>query len=283
MANIKHILVATDLSDRSERACERGIRLARERAATVDLLHVVEGGLKAQVQERRRALAEEHLRDWFVSVPETERPGVRFSVETGDPFAVILERAQERNAGLIVLGEPGKKGLKDLFVGTTAERVVRHSDRPVLIVRQTAPGAYRRVLIAIDFSDGASRALDAAYEVAPDAEFLAVHAWQVPPVGLATRQAVEKAMEEENRLLGRRIERQAHDHLVATASPPRAPRVEMREGNPFFVIREAMTSFQPDLLAMGTHARSGIAVAMVGSLAREFLAEAPCDVLVARA
>jgi nucleotide-binding universal stress UspA family protein len=84
MANIKHIVVATDLSDRSERACERGIRLARERAATVDLLHVVEGGLRAQAQERRRALAEEHLRDWFVSVPEKERPGVRFSVETGD-------------------------------------------------------------------------------------------------------------------------------------------------------------------------------------------------------
>jgi nucleotide-binding universal stress UspA family protein len=283
MANIKHILVATDLTDRSERACERGIRLARERAATVDVLHVVEGGLRAQDQERRRALAEEYLREWFASLPETERPGVRFSVESGDPFAVILERAQERNAGLIVLGEPGKKGLKDLFVGTTAERVVRHSDRPVLIVRRTAPGAYRRVLVAIDFSEGASRALDAAYEVAPGAEFVAVHAWQVPPVGLATRQAAEKAVEEENQLLLRRIERQAHDHLVATASPPRAPRIEMREGNPFFVIREALSAFQPDLLALGTHARSGIAVAIVGSLARELLVEAPCDVLVAQA
>jgi nucleotide-binding universal stress UspA family protein len=49
------------------------------------------------------------------------------------------------------------------------------------------------------------------------------------------------------------------------------------------VIRETIASFQPDLLAMGTHARSVIAVAMVGSLAREFLVEAPCDVLVARA
>jgi nucleotide-binding universal stress UspA family protein len=186
--NIKHILVATDLTDRSERACERGIRRARERAATVDLLHVVEGGLRAQVQERRRALAEEYLREWLASLPETEGPGVRFSVETGDPFSVILERAQDRNAVLIVLGEPGKKGLKDLFGGTTAERVVRHCDRPVLIIRQTAPGAYRRVLVAIDFSEGASRALDAAYEVTPGAEFLAVHAWQVPAVGLATRE-----------------------------------------------------------------------------------------------
>jgi nucleotide-binding universal stress UspA family protein len=58
MAHIDHILVATDLSDGSERAFERGIRLGRERAATVDLLHVVEEGLTAEGQERRRALAE---------------------------------------------------------------------------------------------------------------------------------------------------------------------------------------------------------------------------------
>lgn len=62
MATIKQILVATDLSDRSERAVDRGIRLGRERAATVDLLHVVGGFLMAEVQERRRAMAEEHLR-----------------------------------------------------------------------------------------------------------------------------------------------------------------------------------------------------------------------------
>jgi nucleotide-binding universal stress UspA family protein len=283
MANIKHILVATDLSDRAERAFERGARLGRERAATVDLLHVVEGGLLAQVQERRRALADEYLRAWFAGLPEAQRSGVRLNVETGDPFAVILEQAVERKADLVVLGEPGKRGLKELFVGTTAERVVRHSDRPVLIVKQRASDAYRRVLVAVDFSEGASRAFDAACEVAPGAEFLAVYAWQVPAVGLATRQAAEKAVEEENALLRRRIERQARDHLVALASPPRAPRIEMTEGNPFFVIREAIASYQPDLLAMGTHARSGIAIARVGSLAREFLVEAPCDVLVARA
>jgi nucleotide-binding universal stress UspA family protein len=90
-------------------------------------------------------------------------------------------------------------------------------------------------------------------------------------------------MAAENELLRRRIERQAREHLVTPASPARSPRIEMREGNPFFVIRETIASFQPDLLAMGTHARSVIAVAMVGSLAREFLVEAPCDVLVARA
>ena len=128
-----------------------------------------QGGLVAQVQERRRALADEYLREWFASLPEEERAGVSLDIETGDPLAVILERAREQSADLIVLGEPGKQGLKEFVLGTTAERVVPHSDRPVLIVKQRASGAYRRVLVAIDFSEGASRALEAAYEAAPAA------------------------------------------------------------------------------------------------------------------
>jgi nucleotide-binding universal stress UspA family protein len=161
--------------------------------------------------------------------------------------------------------------------------VVRHSDRPVLIVKQRASEAYRRVLVAVDFSEGAGRALKAGYEIAPAADFLAVHAWQVPAVGFGPRKAAEKTMQQANELLARRVERKARDHLAALASPAKPPRIEMREGNPFFVIRDAIASFQPDLVTMGTHARSGLAVAIIVSLAREFLVEAPCDVLVAGA
>jgi nucleotide-binding universal stress UspA family protein len=283
MVNIKHIIVGSDLSERSQRAFERAAQLSRDGRATLAVLHVVEGGLVAGVRERRHAVAEEYLREELAKLPEANRSGVRFSVETGEPFAVIIEQARERGADLIVVGEPGKKGLKELFVGTTTERVVRHSDRPVLIVKQPTTNAYRRVLVAADFSEGASRALEAAFQVAPGAEFLQVHAWQIPPVGFGSLEAAERAMAQENELLRKRLERQAQDHLLALASPARPPRIEMVAGNPFFVIRDAIASFQPDLLAMGTHARSGVAIAMVGSLAREFLVEAPCDVLVARA
>jgi nucleotide-binding universal stress UspA family protein len=44
-----------------------------------------------------------------------------------------------------------------------------------------------------------------------------------------------------------------------------------------------MAIFNPDLLAMGTHARSAMKTAMIGSLSREFLAEARCDMLLAHA
>ena len=283
MGGIEHILAATDLTERSERAFERAAQLCRDGRATLALLHVVESGLVAAARERRHAFAEEYLREWFAKLPEADRAGARFNVESGEPFAIIIEQARERGADLIVVGEPGKKGLKELFVGTTTERVVRHSDRPVLVVKQPTRHAYCRVLVAVDFSVGASRALEAAFQVAPGAEFLLVHAWQVPPVGFGSLEAAEKAMAKENDLLRKRLERQAQDHLAELASPAPPPRIEMVVGNPFFVIREAISSFEPDLLAMGTHARSGIAIAMVGSLAREFLVESPCDVLVARA
>jgi nucleotide-binding universal stress UspA family protein len=279
--SIKHILVATDLSNLAVPAFARGARLGRERSATVDLLHVVEGSFVAEVREGRHVLAEEHLREWFASVPEVDRSTVRLDVANGEPFAVIIEQAQAHDADLIVLGTPGKKGLRELFVGTTAERVVRHCDRPVLIVKRGAREAYERVLLAVDFSEGASRALDVAYDIAPGAQMLAAHAWQVPAVGLASRQAARQSAEEENMRLRQRIERRARDHLLSPTSPP--PRIEMTEGNAFFVIREAIASFKPDLLAMGSHARSGVAIAMVGSLAREFLVQADCDVLVTRA
>jgi nucleotide-binding universal stress UspA family protein len=58
--------------------------------------------------------------------------------------------------------------------------------------------------------------------------------------------------------------------------------VKIAEGDPFIVIRDALKDYRPALLAMGTHARSTIGTALIGSLARDMLAEAPCDVLVAQ-
>jgi nucleotide-binding universal stress UspA family protein len=54
----------------------------------------------------------------------------------------------------------------------------------------------------------------------------------------------------------------------------------MIEDNPYAVLRSE--SGWPDLLAMGTHARGRLATDMIGNLARHMLAEATCDVLVAR-
>jgi len=56
-----------------------------------------------------------------------------------------------------------------------------------------------------------------------------------------------------------------------------APEVKIVEGSSYFVIRDELKEYQPDLLAMGTHARSSLGTALVGSLARDLLTEATCS------
>jgi nucleotide-binding universal stress UspA family protein len=71
--------------------------------------------------------------------------------------------------------------------------------------------------------------------------------------------------------------------LLEQVVPARPLRIDMVEGNPYAAIRNEIGTFNAELLAMGTHSRSRLATAMIGSLAQDFLAEGACDVLVTRA
>jgi universal stress protein E len=278
MAQLAHLLAATDLTARSVYPLQRALQLKAESYCQLTVLNVVEHGLTSGIAERRRAEAVSELGTWKSSLSDASQIGVSVDVVVGDPFAAILEALRSVHAELAIIGGPGKRGLKELFTGTTAERVIRFADQPVLMVNQHAIGPYKRVLVAMDFSQGAKRALEWACRIAPEAEIRLVHAW-LPPVkgGARERQQTDAA----NRRLRDQEEQQlraiAHKAVPALSLP-----LKMVEDEPYPALRDAIGTFNADLLAMGTHTRSRLSTAIVGSLAQEFLASGPCDVLVAR-
>jgi nucleotide-binding universal stress UspA family protein len=283
MYRIKHLLLATDLTERSQRAFERAIQLKSELGAAVTLLHALEPGLFPAIGEERYADAEGLLRTLIAELPEDKRAGVACDIRVGEPFTAIIDEADKYNAELIIVGQPAKGGLKELFIGTTTERVVLHSDLPVLVVNEPVRGAYSHVMVAMDLSEGAIRALETAYRIAPEAEFLIVHAWHVPLMAFGTTDAAERVAIRKSKRVRERVDRRFKEFLSELAPHAKAPRIELLEGSPQVEIRSQMAVFNPDLLAMGTHARSAMKTAMIGSLSREFLAEARCDMLVAHA
>jgi nucleotide-binding universal stress UspA family protein len=280
VTRISHILVATDLTDRSDRAIERALQLQRQTGATLMLLHVIEPGLMGWLEAHRRSDAEAFLDDRIARLPSEVRSQCSCKVAVGDAFNTIAGEAQAQGAGLIILGEPGKYRYADLFVGTTADRVVRASPIPVLVVKATSQGPYQRVLAPFDLSEGAIRALKTALTIAPNAEVRIVHAWRPPLTALAQRSAATDAIRKENDQIRALIERVAKEALAHSASRGRVLNIDMIEDNPYVVLRNE--TGWPDLLAMGTHARGRLATGMIGNLARHMLAEASCDVLVAR-
>lgn len=136
----KTVLVPVDFSDASLEA----VRLARtmvEAAAGLHVLHVLqpvqvmEPGVVWQgiSDEKRAAQVLKNLRE---RLSEKELQGITFATRVGAPGLEITEYAREAAADLIVIPSHGYSGIKHFLLGSVAERVLRHSPCPVLVLRR---------------------------------------------------------------------------------------------------------------------------------------------------
>ena len=149
----KRILVPVDGSDTSTRGLKEAVKLAKALNARLKLVHVLdqsplvlapEIGLVnlmnslvaagTEILERARAYAERHGVKVETAMPET----------TGRVADVILDEARKWRADLIVMGTHGRRGVTHLLLGSDAERVLRASPVPVLLVRGEPETAARR-------------------------------------------------------------------------------------------------------------------------------------------
>lgn len=139
---IEVILVPIDFSATSEKALRYAVMMARSFRARIVLLHVVTplpypvdmawvpGGVQLALGPARKKLAllEKEC------IPEANRkPPV---VRSGVPHEVIADYARRAKVDLVVMGTHGHSDLAHIFMGSTAERVVRHARCPVLVVRR---------------------------------------------------------------------------------------------------------------------------------------------------
>lgn len=278
MLDITSIVIASDLTKRSTVALQRGVRLKKQLGANLALLHVVDGAAEPAQTEERRRRAKELLEAQVRSVCEDETRHLWFKVVGGERDTTIIAEAENAGADLIILGDGRKPGWRERFVGTTTERIVRLSECPILVVRQPADSAYRRLFCPFDGSPAACRVLSTALSVAKEADCLVMHASETRTLAeWATRRAGDA-------LVKRHIDTvmfELRSTLQRLAPLPAEPRVRVVEGTAHFLIREHMRDFSPDLVALGTHARSPTATAFLGSFARDVLADTDCDVLIA--
>lgn len=294
MASLDHITVATDLSPQAELAVARTLQLAEQHAASllaVSVVPPIESDLDThwgraqevtarELQARLRAETEQRLRGSIADAGGTD--AVARVVESREPpFLEIVHAARAENAGLIVVGAHGGHFLHRLLVGTTAERVVRHADRPVLVVKQPPQGLYRKVLVPVDFSALSEAALAFATKLAPQADVSVVHSyelWFESWIGFG------KDLDERVLALRDQIEREARNRLAEAVSraglePKSTPQL-VRYGYPGRIITHVAQDRGVDLIVMGTHGRSMLEQALLGSVAEHVLKECQCDVLL---
>ncbi|MGF1624285.1 MAG: universal stress protein [Alphaproteobacteria bacterium] len=283
MGAVKRLIVATDLSARSDRAVERAVALAAEAQAALTVVHVVDAQLPGRIVERQLEDAQAVISDHLASLPDSAKVSTEIAVLLGTDAEDIIRRAEETDADLVIVGVHRNEPSRRLFTGTTAERVIRKGTRPVLMVKDRVQGPYRRVMMGIDFSVCSRRALGFALKLLPLAGFQLVHAYEVPFKGFLTgsdtQRMVARKHEGEMELL---VKEELGALLSSVATPPSCETV-LREGPVRKVLQEQMERLKPDLLVVGTHGRTGVAGALLGSVAQDLLGDPPCDVLAVKA
>lgn len=279
---MKKIMLATDFSERSDRALRRATLLARQAEAALSVVHVIDDDQPRRIVDSERDAAAGLLKDLKRTLRDVDGISCETRIVLADAFAGIAQAVEEEAPDLLVVGPHRRQALRDVFVGTTAERTIRTVPVPVLMVNAPPVGRYARVMLATDLSTGAERAAGICAElgIAAAAELSFVHVYDAPEKRLAMSQSVptddwEAYLAEQREAAVRGLE-----DFVQTVGL-RASRQIVRRGlhAPAEEILRAAEEESADLIVLGTQGRTGLAKFFLGSVAEDVLRKAGCDVL----
>jgi nucleotide-binding universal stress UspA family protein len=161
---MKRILVPIDFSVQAEHAMKTASQIAHKFGGKIFLLHMVnlpsnmtDMDPHGDASSAAKVLYLQKIHEKFDELKEVdylEGLEVFEEVRFHKTFSGIIDYSHELNCDLIVMGSHGSSGLKELFIGTNTEKVVRNSDIPVLVVKKGVDcDAIKKIVFASDFSD----------------------------------------------------------------------------------------------------------------------------------
>lgn len=288
--SIKTILVALALEDGCKRVADRAVQLASEHGARLVGLHVMEAEAPARADlpaavdadALARVLEQQAAAHLQALLGHAATPD-QLHIKAGRAHDVIREQAQAYAADLVVIGPGAARNLREKVFGSTADRVVRCVECPVLVVRSAPAEPYRRVVVGVDFSGHAEAAVAWAGRVAPSAVRELFHSMEIP---LQFEQAMLLAgtsQSEIERYRMARIEAAREKMVVAYGENGRLPKrttARVVHGDPASTLCKASRRRAVGLVAVGTQGLNVVASHLLGSVARKVLSGAACDVLV---
>ena len=279
---MKQILVATDFSTRSDRALRRAVLTARQVGAELTLVHVVDDDQPNYLIERQKAAAAEILQQTVSTLVDVDQIRAEWLITTGDAFTGILQVAEEADPALIIVG-PHRRQFLDTFVGTTAERTIRRSRHPILMVNAVPSGPYRRSLVAVDFDEASEVAINAMSEldISAAGDIIALHLFDAPAIGMMKRaMEVQDAIDHYVSQQEDRARSELTSFLAKCGLDCAQLMLSPLKGSASAAISACAIEQEADLIVLGTNQRKGLERFLLGSVAQGVLLDATQDVLI---
>src|SRR4028119_2338351 len=157
------ILLATDGSTDAAQATTAAVDIAKRSGSELHLIHVwhdvrthrAHAYVKRELQRQGRQILDQEVQ----RIGEMGGTVTRAHLRKGHTFEEVIKLGDELDAGLLLVGSQGYRGLRRMLMGSQFEDIVHHADRPVLVVRggdNVWPPA--RIVAGDDFSEEAGKA-----------------------------------------------------------------------------------------------------------------------------
>lgn len=299
----RRILAPIDFTSASRRALAYAVQMAQAEGAKLTILHVAdmpqyvspslavmvaEGTSPISIEALTRTQATSKMRATLIEAG-IDRDQCEVEVTLGDPLTVILDQIPRYD--LAVLGTHARHGLDHLFIGSVAEKVVRSARRPIVIVRsgieRAAEFPPKRILVPLDFSDGARHAFELAHDLAErhGATVSLVHVIEDFPEFEGPEQLVVVAAGEEPQSYVEHAQARVMEALrlfVTGRFEGTLPNLEVVIGSAHRELVAFAERSDADLVVMGTHGRTGIRRIGIGSVAERVVRTSTVPVMTAR-
>jgi nucleotide-binding universal stress UspA family protein len=297
--NIKHILCPVDFSEFSRQAFDQAVAIARRQGADVTVLHVLPepsavpalpygpegpGPFGFETVTRDRALAE--LKRFLAT--EVEVPVHYETAESANVYKEILQQTSRRAADLVVMGTHGRSGFDYLVLGSVAEKTLRTSPVPVLVVPPLTSGVLpvdrvpvRSVLCAVDFSQDSVRAVGYAASLVRHAvgRLTLLHVVEPMPLGYDPKGGTGFDVEGYERGLAESGLSQLQTFAPDAAELGCEVEAIVARGKAYQEILRVATERQVDLIVLGVHGRHALDRLVFGSTAEHLVRRSTCPVL----
>jgi nucleotide-binding universal stress UspA family protein len=288
----KKILCPADFSPGSRDAMRVAVQIATDSGAELVIAHVWHpplfafGGGDPFPAEAIQQLVKEKERGLAETTNDAVKLGARRVTSrflTGAPWDQLVETLRADEAfDLVVMGSHGRSGLARVLLGSVTEKVVRHAPCSVLAARARGDAtSFAHVLCPIDFSDSSRHAVERAAQLAAPsgAGIMLLHAIELP-VTYTGEQFGADFLDDLESKSAHLLEEWASDLKSRVAIPVAT---EIRVGPPGMHTLEILDRDPTfDLVVVGSHGRTGLRRALLGSVAEQVVRHAACHVLVAR-
>jgi nucleotide-binding universal stress UspA family protein len=294
MKRMNKLLVATDFSAPARHAVMRSATLAQQLKAELLITHIIEPSftehLKAllkldqqQTQQRAETNAKLQLNALMVAVNEQNDIKPTLSLQSGSLLPTLAEKVAQYAADLVLVSSKGEDFIRHWTLGSTAERLIRLLTCPMLLVKQSTQVSYRRVMIAVDFSDWSLSSIQLAQQIAPDAHYVLAHVFDVPEEGKLRMAGINELdiINYRNELMQERqvdLKRLAQQAELSDAQW--SPLV--MKGNASSRLLEAEEDQDIDLIVLGKHGKGWFEEMLLGSTTKHLLTDSNTDLLIAQ-